>query len=233
MRKLWKPLLLLAAIAIMGIGMLNTGAWFTDIDNTATGSIKAGTLELKDEGFTTFNIGTIQNMAPGDALPPVTITIENVGTLPLGWFGNLVIGNSALKDVIYIKSATMQFLKPDGTPWEPTDNFIVNGLGYTKNGANTLATLAAFDGNGGMAPGILPDRPEHMGALNPGYKYLLTYEFAFLETAGNEYQGAGPLTISLKVDSMQLNKGALEAFHSTADNHLNWMNQQLDKQPLP
>ncbi len=34
MNKLWKPALLMAAIAVMVIGMLGSGAWFTSTKST-------------------------------------------------------------------------------------------------------------------------------------------------------------------------------------------------------
>jgi len=226
-KKLWKPALLLAAIAVMMIGMLGSGAWFTDQDTHTTASISSGKLSLKNEGFTSTSLGSITNWAPGDESGEVVITIENNGTMPLAWFGNLVVSDSILKDAIVIKHAQMRFLSPAGASWEPADDFIVNGIGYTKLGANTKVTLANFDGNPGMAPGT---KYEFMGALKPNYKYQLVLQFAFDEAAGNEYQSAGPIDISFVADATQIKSGALGAYQMAP--HLGWFNAQIAKQTI-
>ncbi len=56
-------------------------------------------------------------------------------------------------------------------------------------GPDNLATLAVFDGNGGMTPET--NQYEFMGALKPGYKYELKLRFGFYEKANNDYQDAG------------------------------------------
>ncbi len=92
-------------------------------------------MKIDDFGTSSFDLGTISaNMAPGDKTDYVTLTIENTGTLNLAWFGDLVIGNSILKDVIYIDNAEMRFLSPNGNNWQTevnngVDNFILDGEG--------------------------------------------------------------------------------------------------------
>ena len=238
MKKLWKPALLLAAIAIMAIGMLGSGAWFTDTTTQETGVISSGTLSIDDAKVGTLVLGSLDNMAPGDVTEDVVIIIENNGTLPLAWFGDLVVSNSVLKNAIYIDYAQMEFLAPGGGSWEPTDNFISDGVGagLYPGWYNTLAassafgvvTLDKFDGNNGM--GSTPY--EFMGALKPGYSYKLTLRYGFAEGAGNEYQGKGPLNLSFKVDATQITAGALDALQAGfGTNHLTWLNLQIAKQP--
>lgn len=226
--KKYMVLAVFAMIAIMALGMLNTGAWFTDTATTEAVGLKAGTLVLDDNGFAEFDLGEIDNVYPGWVSDPVSITIENAGSLDLAWFGDLVIGSSMLKDAIYIKEAKMEFLNTVGTPdiWETTDTFIVDGYGYLHT-ANQFASLVNFDGNPSMAPGT---GYEHMGALKPNYAYRLTYTFAMVEDAGNEYQGAGPLTLRFKVDATQINVTAMNALKSPLGNHFDWMNDQIEKQ---
>jgi hypothetical protein len=173
-------------------------------------------------------------MAPGDKTGDVVIIIENNGTLPLAWFGDLIVSNSVLKNAIYIDYAQMEFLPAS---WETTDNFILNGVGSGPYPGwyNTLAnqsafgvvTLNVFDANNGM--GSTPY--EFMGALKPGYSYKLTLRFGFAEGAGNEYQGAGPMTIAFKADATQITAGALNAIGANFGTyHLTWMNDQIAKQ---
>lgn len=243
MKKLWKPALLLAAIVVMAIGTLGSGAWFSDSATSAPTVISSGTLSIDDAKLSTVTIANITNMAPGDITTTAEIVIENNGNLNLAWFGNLIISDSVLKDVIYIEDAEMQFLSPTGANWQSSgdplktgpDHFIKDGKGFGPyptvwGGPENLATLAVFDGN----PSMVPSTPyEFMGALKPGYKYRLTLRFGFYELAGNEYQNKGPMTISLKVDAAQINTEALNALYPTLSNHLTWLNDQIGDQIEP
>jgi hypothetical protein len=237
MNKLWKPALLFAAIAVMAIGVLSSGAWFTDTASGTGAELYSGTLSIDDAKLSIAELGTVSNMAPGDVTDEAVIVIKNDGTIPLAWFGDLVVSNSYLKDAIYIEYAQMEFLAPDGvTTWEPTDNFITDGVGSgpypawydTLAGMSTfgVVTLDVFDGNNGM--GSAPY--EFMGALNPGYRYKLTLRFGFAGGAGNDYQGRGPLNLSFKVEATQVTADALNAFESGFGTHETWLNAQLAKQ---
>jgi hypothetical protein len=156
----------------------------------------------------------------------------------LGWFGNLVVTDSALKSVIYIADAEMKFFSLAGAAWEPADHFITNGLGSgawptTWGGPDHLATLAVFDDNETMVPGT---PYEFMGALKPGYRYELTLAFGFYEEAGNEYQNVGPMNISFEAVATQIKADALEAFTGDVpglSGWFTWMNQQIAKQTMP
>jgi hypothetical protein len=236
MFKLLKPALLLAAIGVMVIGMIGSGAWWSDtVTTSTTNAISSGTLSIDDAKIDTFNIGTIERMAPGELTPEISIIIENNGTVDLGWFGDLLVGDNELKNVIYIDHAKMEFLTPAGAAWEPFDEFILNGKGHGAwptnwSGPENYATLAAFNGNGNMAPGT---GYEFMGALKPAYKYKLTLRFGFYPGAGNEYQGKGPLTLGFKVIATQINAGALNSMLASGGNHVTWMTQQIAKQTIP
>jgi len=234
---------ILASIFVIGILALAMGygtySWFSDTETSTSNTFTAGTLKLDGTGFTSFDLGDIiDNMAPGDLTAYATIIIKNDGTLPLVWLGDWVItGGNKLREAIYIDYAQMEFLKPDGTTaWEPTDNFITNGVGSGPYPTwyNYLASLSTFgvvsldvwDGNNGM--GTTPY--EHVGALEPGYSYKLTVRFGFAPNAGDEYQGdvVNPVNIKFKVDATQVNADALAELTSWAD--WAWINAQLAKQ---
>lgn len=228
----------LITISLVGIG---TYAYFSDTETSPATTFTAGTLELNGPGIANFNLGTIGNMAPGDKTGDAVIYIQNVGTVPLGWFGDLVIsGGNKLREAIYIDYALMQF---EGGSWaEADDNFILNGRGsgpypgeYNKFADLSpfkVLTLKNFDGGPFMNPGT---GYEFMGALKPGYAYRLTLRFGFAEGAGNEYQGSvtSPVNISFKVDATQVKKEALKLLVPTladAPWTEGWMNGQLANQ---
>lgn len=233
--------LLIVGLLASAVGW-GTFAYFSDTETTANNTFTAGTLELDEAGFASFDLGAITaNMAPGDFTNNVTIIIKNTGSLPLAWFGDWVItGGNKLREAIYINYAQMEFIAPPGGTWsEVTDNFIANGVGSgTYPGwFNTLAAMSPFgvvtlnnwDGNNGM--GSTPY--EHMGALKPGFSYKLTIGFGFAAAAGNEYQGdvVNPVNIRFEVDATQVNKGALDAIQPTfGTTHLVWLNAQLANQ---
>lgn len=215
-----------------------TFAWFTDSATSANNSFKAGTLSLDNDALAADFAFEIPNMAPGDVTEEYSVTIKNDGTLPLGWFGKFVMGESILKNVIYIKDMQMEFLNPETGNWEPTDKFITGGVGSGDYGSfySALAdadpldviSLASWAGNASMFPG---SGYEFMGALDPEYSYKLSFTLAFHESAGNAYQGAGPLTLGFQVDAAQVNSAALEALITNGSNHYDWMVTQLNNQP--
>ena len=227
----------LITVALAGIG---TYAYFSDTETSDVTSLKAGTLTLNEGLSGGVDLGTIGNMAPGDKTGNAVVYITNTGTIPLGWFGDLVIsGRDGLENAIYIDDAKMEFL---GGSWsEPTDNFIVAGVGSgpypgwynTLAGMSTFGviTLNNFDGNNGM--GSAPY--EFMGALNPGFAYRLTLRFGFAALANNAYQGLGPLNVSFRADATQVNEAAIQLLVPTfaptvAASHALWMNGQLANQ---
>jgi predicted ribosomally synthesized peptide with SipW-like signal peptide len=236
---------ILASIVVIGILALAMGygtySYFTSTKTSTSNTFTAGTLSISLGESETTEI-SIGNMAPGDVTGDWVITIKNDGSLPLAWFGNWIIdGDSKLKEAIYIDYAKMEFLKPDGvSTWEPTDNFITNGVGsgpypgwfnyLASQSKFGVVTLDVWDGNNGM--GTTPY--EHAGALKPGYSYRLTVRFGFAAGADNTYQGMGPLTINLKVDATQVNAGAIGQLPinpSAIPGLVDWLNVQLAKQP--
>lgn len=251
MRKLWKPALLLATVGVLAFGLLSSGAWFTSQDSSSTATFTSGTLIVDIQEPQPVQIASFSNMAPGDLTEDVVIIIKNNGTLPLAWFGDLVVSDNVLKDAIYIDYAKMEFLTPGGqtwyhdnsdneTPGEDTyDNFVTNGRGsgpygswYTDLADDSpfhVLTLGEFDGTNGM--GSLPF--EFMGALNPQYYYKLTLRFGMASGAENEYQDKGPLEVSFYVRSTQVKEGALNAQQPGWGTHLSWLEAQIADQTEP
>lgn len=228
-------------VIVVSISMMVsvTMAWFTDTETNTNNSFATGTLnvDLNGDG-NVIDLGVIGNMAPGDTTGTATLEISNPGTLNLAWFGKFVItGNDILKDVVYINFAQMEFLNPTTGNWEPTDNFIDNGVGAGPYPTyyNTLVdpftgkiTLKNWEGNSSMAPG---SGYEFMGALKPGYKYRLTFNLGFSEkTEGAQYMGKN-LNIAFKVDAAQIKAEALNSLKSGLGNHVTWLNNQIAKQP--
>ena len=94
MRKLWKPIVLLAAIVVMVIGVLGSGAWFSDKEVSPNNTFVAGTLDLKVNGADTpVTIFNVKNMKPGDQ-PSGSITLNNTGSIG----GNLSISDVSVKN---------------------------------------------------------------------------------------------------------------------------------------
>lgn len=243
MRRILFSLMVIAVVAAMIGG--GTLAWFSDTAESESNSFTAGTLSIDDNLVAQTDAIEFDPMAPGDVTEEFVVTIKNDGSINLGWLGDWQFAGGTdgavdLKDALYIHSAKMEFLKPDGTDtWEPADTFITDGRGsgLYPGWYNTLADLSPFrvvtfnnwDGNNGM--GVTPH--EHMGALKPDYSYRLTVKFGFAKQAGNDYQGLGPVTAKLVVKATQINAEALEAIagHTSAwGDHVNWMNAQIGKQ---
>lgn len=238
-------ILSLVIITIVVIGA--TRAFFSDTkitsDYLAASAFTAGTLRLDGAGFTSFDFGNIV-LAPGEKTTERSVIIKNVGTMPLAWFGNLIIdGGPKLKEAIYIDSAKMEFLDTAGNVnpanWnDPTDIFITNGRGSGSypNEYNVVAnmspfqviTLNNFDGHNFM--GSTPY--EFAGALKPNYSYKLTLKFGFAEGAGNDYQGdvvGGPINVSFRADATQIIQSAITAL-GTPFTDIAWLNAQIAKQ---
>jgi predicted ribosomally synthesized peptide with SipW-like signal peptide len=236
MKKLM-TLAMLALIGVMVFGMLGSGAWFTDSATSQANTITAGTLSIK-EGWLSQQVISVDNLAPGEVTQDVELYITTDGNVPLAWMGDLQITGDtaeALKDVIYIDYAKMEYI---GGNWdEPDDTFIAagRGSGSWPTCYNVLAdlspykvvTLKNYDGNGCMAPGL---GNEFMGALKPGYAYKLTLRFGMVKDAGNTYQSMGPLTINLKVDATQANVEALNALKPGLGGHFGFFESQLKNQ---
>lgn len=222
MKKLWKPTLILAAVAIMAFGTLGSGAWFSDSAASPESALSSGTLKINEALLTTATLGTLDNMAPGDKTENVVIAIQNDGTLPLFWVGKLVVtGDVFMQEAIYIDNAKMEFV---GGAWdEPTDQFLTDGIGsglypdaynvdVAKNAFGKMG-LNVFGLNNYM--GVTPN--QFMGVLKPGYAYRLTLNFGFAEAAGNAYQDREPVNISFEVNAMQPKAGAIKAYDATID----------------
>jgi hypothetical protein len=247
MRKLWKPALLLSVVGVMAIGLLGSGAWFTDAATSNTASISSGTLSIDDAQVSHLTIGSVSEMAPGDVTGNAEIIIKNNGTLNLAWFGDLAVsGDTTLKSAVYIDYAQMEFLSPSGANWQAggPDNFITAGVGSGPYPGlfNSLAalspfgvnTLSVFDENNGMGVGPY----EFNGALKPGYSYKLTLRFGLAPLANNDYQDKGPMDITFTVKAAQIKAGAITAeipagYSWYVPGLMDWLNAQIADQIEP
>jgi hypothetical protein len=237
-------------------------AWFTDSDQTGDVTFTAGTLKIElDETFEgeSFDVLNFDNMNPGDVYKPIRIEIVNTGSKKLFWVGDWVItpeveGKDKLLEAIYIDSASMKMLDKDDALW--TDDPWYSGYDFIKDGRgnnvghnpgeaaefNRIADMSTFnvlsldvwDNNSHMVPQVA--NAEHMGALKPGNKYVLTVSFGFRKEAGNEYQGdaegVSPIKVSFKVDAMQVNQEAMNDYApGLGDHQYNWAMNQINVQP--
>lgn len=245
MKKILPSILVIAVVALAAVA--GTSAWFSSTKTIAANTLATGTLEvaLTDDlkPSTTLDFGEAK-LEPGASTDNVSVLITNDGTINLGWLGYFNVGGiDALKDVIYIKYARMEFLNPakSGT-WEATDIFIIDGRGAGTYAAhyNTLADISDYhvvtlrnwnlDNAMGAGGGV------QMGALKPEYHYRFTFSLGMANEAGNEFQNKA-LPLSYTVTSTQIQAGALDVLFTNNDrlqspgsNHLVWMSQQIAKQ---
>lgn len=251
-----KMIMMMLAVTV-GLAMIAgaTWAWFTADDSTGETEFTAGILEIDvNDGLDSLKIeyDLFNHMNPGDIYDEIQLVIKNTGNKNLIWFGDWIISggestqegvDADLKQALYIYSATMEFLAPEGGKWdEPTDNFIEKGVGAglypdwydDLAGQNRFGVvgLDVWDNNNGM--GTAPY--EHVGALKPGFSYRLTVRFGFHEGADNHFQGdvTEPVKISFKVDATQPKAAAIEQLHPTIGAGgaywENWANGQLANQ---
>lgn len=269
-----KMLLILLAVTVSVATLAAaTMAWFSDYDVAGEATFTAGILSVDvSDGVSQFvDCDTIDHMNPGDEFGPITIEIVNDGTKKLAWFGDWQftvmegtgeeghIDGDKLLDVLYIKDARMEMLKPNPSfnpaedesetnpkyiHWSDSDDhndhFIKDGRGYGPYPShyNTLAdksiygviTLRNWNDDGGMTGAPY----EHIGALIPGNKYVLTVTLGFVGTNDdlNAYQGnqegVSPIKVGFKVDAFQVNQDALNAIGRGA--HFDWFNIQIAAQ---
>ena len=251
-----KILLSVATIALVTVVSVKaTSAFFTDTDTSTGNVLSSGTFEMNvndnvpgDDTFS-INLGDTSAMVPGSSTNLATVTMLNQSSTNLGWFGYFSwTGNPEMADKIYIKTAKMEFLKPDGvSTWTPEDDFITNGTGSGAYGAYYTA-LAGTDPTGkislttwnsivknnmmGTGGGVFT------GALKPGYKYRLSIQLGMDTSADNSYQGKS-LNLVFNVKSTQVDAGALTSL-DTGDSQISiaapsdivtWMNTQIASQP--
>lgn len=256
-----KAMVSLLLIGLMAFGAgLGTYAWFTSQATSAGNTFSAGNLvvDLNDNARNeTFDLGVIGNMQPGDKTGEAVFEFLNTGSLNLAWFGRFVVepvdsGSMKLAEAIYIDSAKMEFIKPDGSgTWQPADQFITDGTGsglypgdyYAMANDDPLHVISLNtwmthprSNAMGVGKGVMT------GALKPGYKYKFTFKLGFAPLAGNEYQGdvEGNNGINIKyvVDATQVNADAISHLDAGIDAisvgspsaMLTWYEAQIAKQ---
>jgi predicted ribosomally synthesized peptide with SipW-like signal peptide len=253
MLKIFKSLFSIVAIATIAGGV--TWSYFSDTATSKSNSFKSGILSINDGKVAETDAIVLDNIAPGWVSEEFVVTIENNGSIDLGWLGDWQFSggisgddNYDLKDALYIADAKMEFLKSDSsTVWldEATnekgytngaDVFITNGDGsgpypnYYQGLADSstfgVISLNEWNNNTSM---VTTGEYEQVGALKPGYTYKLTFKFGMAEEAGNQYQNLGPVTAKLKVDATQIEKNQIEAL-TGGWSDINWMNNQISDQ---
>lgn len=252
MKKLFISALTISVVA--GSVVLATNAYFSDTEVSTNNTFAAGTLQVDvndngSVGVFDMNLGTINAMMPGDSTEEVSLLIKNTGTTNFAWFGYFDTANvsNGMDEAIYIKSAKMEFLNPDGMgTWETMDHFIDNGIGFGTYGAyytglaNSdpfhVVSMRTFNGstNNMMGAGY----GVFMGALKPNYSYKLTFTLGMAPEAGNEYQ-ASSMDLIYRVRATQINGDAIDTLFagdtrftgaSSGAAHLPWLNAQIAKQ---
>ncbi|HVS79684.1 MAG TPA: SipW-dependent-type signal peptide-containing protein [Candidatus Paceibacterota bacterium] len=251
-----KILISVSILAFVGVVVAQTtGAFFTDADTVTGNTFTAGTLNVTLTGNdstnnTRFDLGNISGMAPGDTTGTAAIDIKNGGSIPLAWFGYFTATSHGadMTQVIYIKSAKMEFLDPSSNEWLPADQFITDGVGsglypteYNLMASSSpygVVTLAAWNADNamGVGPGV------QVGALNPNFKYRFSFQLGMVDQAGNTYQGKS-MDLSYTVKATQVNSSAITALGNgdgrIADNlgnvgpgsyWVDWFNTQLSSQ---
>jgi hypothetical protein len=83
MKKNWKILVAVLAIAVLAFGMLGTGAWFSDTVSSTGNSLTAATLYLNvNGGRSSSQTYKLDNIKPGDWANGGQAILKNVGTIP-------------------------------------------------------------------------------------------------------------------------------------------------------
>lgn len=252
MRKILFSALTIGVVAVSVV--FATNAYFSDTEVSENNTFTAGTLQVdvnNNESVGTFDmdLGTISSILPGDSTEEVSLLIKNTGSTNFAWFGYFDTANivSDMDKAIYIKSAKMEFLDPDGVgTWEPMDHFINDGTGFGLYGAYytglansdpfNVISMRTFNGstNNMMGAGY----GVFMGALKPNYFYKLTFTLGMAPLAGNEYQSAS-MDLVYRIRATQINGDAIGSLFagdsrftgaSAGAAHLPWLNAQIAKQ---
>ena len=132
--------LTIAAVLFLGMTGIGTWAYFADIETSQTNTLAAGTLDLKT-GATDGVSQTLlaAGMAPGDAVGPETIVLNNIGSIE---------GSSLDLSFTYVETDDPNPLhNPTDMSADATAALIeVTTLNYA--GASIMSAITADNGNG-------------------------------------------------------------------------------------
>jgi hypothetical protein len=146
MKKIWKPALILVALAVMAFGALNTGAWWTVQTQAKDNVVQAATFDMTiggSQGHEVSGVCSFANMAPGDDPKQCKIDLHNAGSIPINvvWSGFALGGDTTMQDYVFLTDFA------------------------DSNGTTHLADIMSFDSNGDGKLSIKEAAP----ALGNGY----------------------------------------------------------------
>lgn len=202
---------LLSLLTIAVVGSLITGgvmAWFSDTETSQNNTFTAGTLDMtiqdSDEGPRNNPVNASwtspADWAPGDTFTTGKIRLENVGSIDINylfityynysWTGDANLGNviEVVEYWEYVPGTTGWF-NNIGTPQS-----LENQMG-NQDGTLTLYELVDADWVGDTTwidycTGMAYDAGTTGPAIIVGGTYQTYLVLKFMESAGNEYQGA-------------------------------------------
>jgi hypothetical protein len=223
MKKIIMSISTISAIALAVAGA--TGAFFNDVETSATTTLTSGTLniDLTDSvGAIPLNLGSISNLAPGETTPSATIKVKNSGSINAATFAKIkLVSDTGLVGALKLYNWKVDYFKADGTPsprWATKDPYYgvgVNEDWFIKDGvahsgfvaAGGSANLSAWlTGNGALD---VPGTPNDMEGLKAnGSYYVVTLQFQMDPAANNAFQGKSA-ALAFEVDATQLNTDAI------------------------
>lgn len=190
-----------AAVGVMGLGLTNTGAWFTDQETTDV-SASAGTLNINlgGEASTSVSVGPL---FPGEETRPYTLKIVNPGTPTNATVRYQISTENGAGDLIGALQVRLEhgncvtgFEDPRGSgqpdaPWVTDITPVTDDVGPQMVGAS---------------PQLLFDSDDSVAGVNGLAKnntHCYTLWFSMPDSAGNGYQGDTG-TFDVVVDATQL-----------------------------
>lgn len=239
-----------SVLAFIGVVVAGaTGAFFTDTETNPGNTFTSGTLKIgannTSEGTFSFNIGDVSGLAPGDHTGPITLTVQNQGSLDAATFGKFELSGD-LAGVLKLHSYRVQYYHADGTPknrWATEDPyygsaanedwFIKDGTAHPQfiiSGGSNLLSKWSITGNGALD---VNDSAWDFEGLRPGEYYTITFELGLDENAGDWYQGKSGV-VGYVVKATQINKQALLGlnisadFNTNVDSHLTYLQSQTN-----
>ena len=175
----------LAAALVGGATM----AWFTDQADIGGNEFKAGrlTIDVADRNKnTTFNLGEIGKMEPGDITDEATIRIRNTGNIDAATFGRFqTSGGSGLAHALKFYKYEVNFFDKDNEALDRKDVFIKDGEIQGNIGGMHTNLRKWIDNSG---PCDIMGTAWDMEALKPWEYFEITFSLQLDPQAGNEYQ---------------------------------------------
>lgn len=152
----------LIAISLCFVLMLGaTWAWFQSTVTNKNNTIAVGTFKLDvvdaegnsidntADGTTVVPLFTATNWAPGSATEPETLTIKNMGTIPMTWKATLVSGTNAVDADLAAKINVTVKQGETTTTYKLSDllggQALANGALATTETAEITVTIAMAD----------------------------------------------------------------------------------------